>query len=162
MSIAIFARRALIATAIAAGTACGQTPADEAALRETIARYEQTWNRHDVAAWSALLAPDADLRYYDWGEVGRDAAVQTVGYNVQTQNLKWEVVRLKITPDGKATVRMRAEFCVEPKPDGHCKILLKGDPASSQWRRDGGQWLLTRFKWFQPLAEADLRGAGID
>ena len=36
------------------------TPAEESAIRETVHSLEETWNRHDMKAYSALLTQDAD------------------------------------------------------------------------------------------------------
>jgi hypothetical protein len=62
--------------------ASAQNASDEAAVHDTIARYTQAWNRHDIETWEASLASEVDLRHYDWGEAGIRAAVQTTTYNV--------------------------------------------------------------------------------
>lgn len=40
--------------------AAGEQPADEAAIRSVVDRYEQTWNAHDLAAWGELFTENVD------------------------------------------------------------------------------------------------------
>src|SRR5215813_14096369 len=52
--------RVLVACVIVAVSVCNlsATPADEDAIRELQARWDDAWNRHDLKALSALVAED--------------------------------------------------------------------------------------------------------
>lgn len=44
-----------------AGVGHAQTPPDTSAVRQTVAAFADTWNRHDMAAFGQLFARDADF-----------------------------------------------------------------------------------------------------
>jgi hypothetical protein len=157
----------LIATALAAltgtGFVCAQAPGAEASLRDAIAHYAQAWNTHDLAAWTTFLTADVDYGDpYSWGGKGRDGAVAKYEYNLKNQDLKWEAVRLKLMPDGTATVLMRTEFGVLPITDGKYKLVFKTYPAISRWRIEDGQWRMFFFTTLDSRAAEIVRTEGLE
>ena len=53
--------------------AAGSRSADEAAIRETLAKRDAAWDAHDAAAWSTFFAPDAHFTNWRGERVqGRD------------------------------------------------------------------------------------------
>ena len=48
----------LVILAVGIATACADQAADEAAIRDIQARWDDAWNRHDIQALSALVADD--------------------------------------------------------------------------------------------------------
>ena len=147
---------AALAALFAAAASVTHASGNEAALRETIAQYEKAWNRHDVNAWASFLTEDvAYTDVYAWGDTGRDAAVEKYSYNVMNQDLKLEIVRMKLHPGDSATVVMRTEFGVLPIKDGSYKAVFKDYPAISRWRVENGQWRMYFFTSFS------VRGADI-
>jgi hypothetical protein len=160
-------RFVLIATALAAltctGFVCAQASGAEVSLRDTIAQYAQAWNTHDTNAWTRFLTADVDYGDpYSWGGKGRDGAVAKYEYNLKNQDLKWEAVRLKLMPDGTATVLMRTEFGVLPITDGKYKFVFKSYPAISRWRIEDGQWRMFYFTTLNARAAEIVQTEGLE
>ena len=153
-----------LATLYGAHTALAQGTGSEAALRETIAQYEQAWNRHDVKAWASFLT--ADVAYTDVYALrrvaGRDAAIARYGYTVEPQDLKWVVVRGKMLAGDTATVVMRTEFGVLPFVNGKYKTVFKDFPAISRWRVEGGQWRMSFFTSFSVRGAEIVKSEGLE
>ena len=140
-----------------------QPNAAEAALRDAIARYDQAWNRHDVDAWAGFLTEDvAYTDVYAWGDTGRTAAIAKYRYNVETQDLKWEVVRIRMVSPGSATVVMRTEFRVLPLTDGNYKSVFRDYPAISRWRLENGQWRMFFFTSFAARGTDIVKKEGLE
>ena len=120
-------RSLLIAATVSAlarwAPACAEAPAQatEAALREAMRKYVVAWNRHDVQAWSSMLTEDVwyteTTDFYERLK-GKKNVVLMFKDVMKTTDLSWEVVRLRMMPDGTATVVLRHVSLVPPKVDG--------------------------------------------
>ena len=132
------------------GSAIAQSPppATEAALRDVFHRYEQAWNRHDVQAWAAFLCADVWFtQAWDSYErqKGRDNAVALFESNFKDSDLTWEVLGLRMMPDGSVTVKLRHVLSYLPKVDGKYRIVFDKAPVVSRWRLEDGQWRMFFF-----------------
>ena len=156
-------RRAALTTllALASAPALRAQSSGEAALRETIERHVAAWNRHDLEAWAAFLTADADVRDYAHGPTGREAAKSLWGHHVRHNDLRWDIVRIKMAP-GDATVLLRSEIGVPPRKDGQYKSVFRDDPVVSRWRLEDGQWRMYFFTSFKPRANEIVRSEGLE
>lgn len=144
----------------------GQGPArpDEASLREAIAHYVATWNRHDMAAWSALLTDDiwyteADDFYQRMK--GRAAVIAFYGDLVRTTDLKWDLTRVKTMPDGTASVLLRHFALILPKTGSRYASTFESTPSLSRWRIEGGRWRMFYFTSHKGTALAEMKKDGL-
>jgi ketosteroid isomerase-like protein len=151
----------------ASGGAYSQVPpgATEASLQEAIRQYVAIWNRHDVQAWSTMLTDDiwyteaADF----YGRMkGREAVLLSFADNVKSNDLLWEVRRLRMMPDGTATVVLRHVAQILPKVDGKYKASYESDPSISRWRYDGGKWRMFFFTSNKGWALSEMKKDGVE
>jgi hypothetical protein len=87
-----------------------QTSSEEKQLRDRLLAYQQAWNAHDVNAWSAFLTDDVWFTeaWDSYGrQKGRDNAVNLFKSNFAEADLKQEVIKIRMMPDGTATVAMK-------------------------------------------------------
>jgi len=164
-------RSLLIAAALSAfsswTSAWAQAPAQatEASLREAMRKYVDAWNRHDVKAWSNMLAEDIwyteTLDYY--GKMkGRKAVVHFFSDVVKTTDLTWEVIRMRMMPDGTATVVLRHVSLVLPKVNGKYKLTFESVPSVSRWRYERGAWKMFYFTTHKGLALDAMKTDGVE
>jgi ketosteroid isomerase-like protein len=146
-------RQAVLALlmAVAAPAAYAQS-ADETALREAIARFQQAWNGRDIAAWETLVTDDVRLQetYYHTDESrqinNRERSRPQFENNFKSFDLDWTVQRIKMLPDGRATVVMTMRHHALPRTaDGRYAASFTTDPAITRWRQEGGRWRLSHF-----------------
>lgn len=120
----------------------------EATLRSTIDEYIATWNKHDVAAWSALLTEDIwyteAIDFYQRMK-GKSAVLSFHGDTVKTMDIAWDVKKIKLMPDGTATVVVRHTAFVLPKNQGKYSGSFASDPSVSRWRLVDGKWRMFYF-----------------
>ncbi|MES2098679.1 MAG: nuclear transport factor 2 family protein [Pseudomonadota bacterium] len=142
-----------------------QPGATEATLREAILQYVAIWNRHDVQAWSTMLTDD--IWYTEASDFyermkGRKAVLTTFEYNVQSSDLLWEVRRVRMMPDGTATVVLRHVAQILPKVDGKYKASYESVPSLSRWRHEGGKWRMFFFTSDKGWALAEMKKDGVE
>ncbi len=143
----------------------GKAAPTEASLREAIAHYVATWNRHNVQAWSALLTDDV---WYTEAEdfyqrmKGRPAVIAFFGDMVKTSDLKWDVTRVKMMPNGSATVVMRHYALILPKQGDKYASSFESTPSISRWRIEGDRWRLFYFASQKGMALAEMKKDGVD
>ncbi|MGJ7494758.1 nuclear transport factor 2 family protein [Variovorax sp. RT4R15] len=137
----------------------------EAAVRDTIARFEAAWNRHDVKAWLALMTEDvwftAASDFYGRMK-GKEAVRAFFEYDVKNTDLRWEIKQLKMMPDGTASASLRHTALLLPKVDGKYKREDVSDPCLSRWRLEGGRWRLFFFTAYKGLAISEMKKDGLD
>ena len=155
-------RRALLAAwVLAVLLPTGPARADEAAVRSATQALVDAWNRHDVKAWSALLAEDVwYTETWDTYErfKGREKAVGSLSYSVENSDLQWEIVRIKTRPDGVASVVMVQRMSMLPKADGKYKSVFTSDPSLARWRHDAdGRWRVVFFTSDKGWALAEIK-----
>ena len=145
-------RRAVLSVALAAlanrSYASDKATPNEASLREAIRRYVATWNRHDVQAWSRFLTDDiwyTEADDYYQRMKGRQAVLAFFGDLVKTTDLKWDVTRIKMMPDGSATVLFVHHALILPKKGGKYASSFESDPSVSRWRIEGDHWRMFYF-----------------
>lgn len=165
-------RSVILGSALAAlfgsSVAIAQSPsqaAGESALREVVRQCEQAWNRHDVEAWATFLTPDAWFTQawdsYERGK-GRANAIALFESNFKDADLTWEVLGLRMMPDGTATVKLRHVLSYLPKTDGKYRIVFEKVPSISRWRLEDGRWKLFFFTSDTGWALDSLKKDGLE
>jgi ketosteroid isomerase-like protein len=155
-------RTLLAALGLAALLLSAPARADEAAVRSAIQSLVDAWNRHDPKAWSDHLAEDAwyaevDDSFYQRFK-GRDKAITTFSYNVESSDLQWDIVRMKTRPDGVVSVVLAQRVSILPKTDGKYKAVYTSDPSLVRWRRDAdGRWRVVFFTSHKGWALAEIK-----
>jgi uncharacterized protein (TIGR02246 family) len=121
----------------ATAPASAQTrPADEAAIRKSVAAYEAAVNRRDARAVAGLFSPTADLVFFDSPLiVGRDSiekATESVSSWPSTRRFSLEVTSIRFLGSDLALVETLARFSEGEMTSNRGTALMA--------RRDG--------KWF--------------
>ncbi|HZA95434.1 MAG TPA: nuclear transport factor 2 family protein [Burkholderiaceae bacterium] len=148
-------------------SAWAQTPAQatEPSLREAIRRYVDAWNRHDVKAWSNMLAEDIwyteTTDYYERMK-GKKAVLHFFSDNVKTTDITWDINKLRMMPDGTATVVLRHVSLVPPKVNGKYKLTFESVPSVSRWRYERGGWKMFYFTTHKGLALDAMKKDGVE
>lgn len=137
----------------------------EAALRDAVARFEKAWNRHDAKACLALMTEDVwftqAIDYY--GRMKGKQAIRTaLEYDVKNTDLRWEPKRVRMMPDGTASVELKQTGLIPPKTEGKYKREDVSDPSFSRWRFEGGQWRLFFFTSHKGWARDEMKKDGLD
>lgn len=147
--------------------AAAQT-ADEAALRDAIARFQQAWNARDMAAWERLVTDDVHLQetYAYTSESrqinNRERSRPQFENNFRSFDLDWAVKRIKLEPGGRATVAMTLRQHALPRgADGRYAGSFVTDPAITRWRLEGGRWRLAHFVTHGHQAREIVRSEGL-
>jgi len=141
------------------------TTGSEADLRKAIAELEGAWNRHDVQAWLAQMTDDIWYSAaWDWYErnKGKKAVRNTFEYDVKNTDLKLEIKRVRINPDGTASVSLRYVALLLPKVDGRYKREDVSDPSFGRWRFEAGKWRLFFFTTDKGWALAEMKKDGLE
>jgi len=115
----------------------------EASLRDTTALYVAAWNRHDVSAWESLLTEDiwyTEATDYYQRMKGRAAVLAFYGDLVKTTDLKWEIQKIKLMPDGTATIVLKHHALILPKTGDKYSSTFVSDPTVTRWRVEAGKW----------------------
>ena len=98
----------------------GKAVASEASVKAALEAYVKTWNRHNVNAWAATLTEDiwyTEATDYYQRMKGKKAVIAFFGDLVKTFDLKWEIVSVKMMPDGTATDVLR-HHALHPADEG--------------------------------------------
>jgi ketosteroid isomerase-like protein len=165
-------RRSLVIAAAVSALAkwisvCAQAPAQatETSLREAMRKYVIAWNRHDVQAWSSFLTEDIwyteTVDFYERLK-GKKGVVLFFKDVVKTTDLTWEVIRLRIMPDGTATVVLRHVSLVPPKVDGKYKLTFESVPSIARWRFERGGWKMFFFTTHKGTALDAMKKDGME
>ena len=164
-------RSLIIAATISAlakwNSACAEAPAQatEASLREAMRKYVIAWNRHDVQAWSSMLTEDIwyteTTDFYERLK-GKKNVVLLFKDVVKTTDLAWEVVRLRMMPDGTATIVLRHVSLVPPKVNGKYKLTLESIPSVARWRYERGGWKMFFFTTHKGTALDAMKKDGME
>ena len=139
-------------------------PAPKATLRDTISQFEKAWNRHDVNAWLALMTDDVWFTQTTDGYErmkGKKAVKTTFEFDVKSTDLQWEVKRVRMMPDGTASVVLRQVGLIPSKTDGKYKREDVSDPSFSGWRLEGGKWRLFFFTSHKGWALDEIKKDGL-
>jgi len=142
-----------------------EAPGSEALLRGTVAEFEKVWNRHDVTAWLAMMTDDIWFTAAEdlYGQMkGKKAVKTTFEYDVKNTDLRWEIQRLRMMPDGTASVVLRHTALLLPKVDGKYKREDVSEPSLSRWRLVNGKWRLFYFTSHKGLALAEMKKDGLE
>jgi hypothetical protein len=144
------------ASLVAAAIACATTPvpaqpaADEAGVRAALAACVAAWNRHDPKAFGDVCLTD-DIWFSETDDSfykkfrGRAMVLGTFGYNVESSDLQWEVVRVRGLPDGTAAVQLKQRVGVLPRVKDRYATTFDSDPSFARLRREGGAWRVFFF-----------------
>ena len=144
-----------------------QAPAQatEASLREALRKYVDAWNRHNVRAWSNLLAEDIwyteTTDYYERMK-GKKAVLHFFSPIVKSTDITWDINKLRMMPDGTATVVLRHVSLVPPKVNGKYKLTFESVPSLSRWRYDRGGWKMFYFTTHKGQALDAMKKDGVD
>lgn len=165
-------RRSLVVAAALAAlvkwtAACAEPAAraTEVSLREAMRKYVAAWNRHDVSAWSSMLADDIwyteTTDFYERLK-GKKGVVLLFRDVVKTTDLTWEVIRLRMMPDGTATVVLRHVSLVPPRVEGKYKLTFESVPSVARWRFERGGWKMFFFTTHKGTALDAMRKDGME
>ena len=171
-SLQMNSRRSLVIAATVSGIAkwasvWAEAPAGatEASLREAMRKYVVAWNRHDVQAWSGMLTDDIwyteTTDFYERLK-GKKNVVLLFKDVVKTTDLSWEVMRLRMMPDGTATVVLRHVSLIPPKVDGKYKLTLESFPSVARWRFERGGWKMFFFTTHKGTALDAMKKDGME
>jgi ketosteroid isomerase-like protein len=161
---AVITAAAVLLSAHAFVNAQGNAQPNEASLRETIASYVATWNRHDVQAWSAFLTDDiwyTEADDYYQRMKGRPAVLAFFGDIVKSTDLRWDVKRVKIMPDGTATVALSHFALILPKTGDRYASTFESTPSVSRWRIESDRWRMFYFTSHKGSALVALQKDGV-
>ena len=93
---------------------------------------------------------------------GRKAVIHFFSDVVKTTDLTWDVVRLRMMPDGTATVVLRHVSLVLPKVNGKYKLTLESVPSVSRWRFERGAWKMFYFTTHKGQALDAMKTDGVE
>lgn len=141
---------AVLALVLAATRTLAQSAFDETGVRSALAACVESWNRHepkafgDVCLTEDVWFSETDDSFYQRFR-GRAKVLGTFGYNIQSTDLQWEVVRVKALPDGTAEVQLKQRVGILPRTQGRYAQTFDSDPSFARLRRDGGAWKIFFF-----------------
>jgi ketosteroid isomerase-like protein len=133
----------------------------ETAVRQATERLLDAWNRHDLAAWSALLTEDVwyaetDDVFYKRSK-GREQVIGRFAFELRNSKLHWELKQVRLLPDGGVAVVLSQRKSTLPGADGQAAMSFDSDPSYARWRRDGGGWRLAFFTSHRGWALAEIK-----
>jgi len=138
--------------------------ADEKQLRNRLQAYQQAWNSHDVNTWSSFLTDDIWFtEAWDFYERqrGRANALNLFKSNFAESELKQEVLKIRMMPDGTATVAMKEVVSHLPKTNGKYKAEFESEPVISRWRKEGNVWKMFFYTSHKGWALDQLKKDGV-
>jgi ketosteroid isomerase-like protein len=141
----------------------GKAVASEA-LEAALEAYVKTWNRHNVNAWAATLTEDiwyTEATDYYQRMKGKKAVIAFSGDLVKTSDLKWEIVSIKMMPDGTATVVLRHHALILPKKGDKYASAFESTPTLARWRIEGGEWKMFYFTSDKGTALSEMKKDGV-
>jgi hypothetical protein len=159
--------RAVVAALGLWGTTAGTAQTtDEAGVRAALAACVAAWNRHepktfgDVCLTEDVWFSETDDSFYQRFR-GRDKVMSTFGYNIQSSDLQWEVVRVHPQGDGSVAVQLKQRVGILPRTQGRYAQTFEGDPSFARLRRDEkGAWKVFFFTshagWSRALMQQAL------
>ncbi|ROZ77022.1 nuclear transport factor 2 family protein [Ramlibacter sp. WS9] len=160
----IFAAFSVVALASSFVVSAQPSP-EEKQLRDRLLAYQQAWNRHDLAAWSSFLSDDIwftqALDFYG-RQKGRESAETLFKSNFADSELTQDVKKVRMMPDGTATVAMREVVAHLPKTDGKYKAVFESEPVIGRWRKDAGVWKMFFFTSHKGWALDELKKDGVE
>jgi uncharacterized protein (TIGR02246 family) len=147
-----------------------QAGAEEQKLRDVLKRYQAAWNQHDLKAWSAFLADDIWFtQTFSRATTtrsekmkGREVAEALFRSTFLPSDLSLEVRKIRMMPDGTATVALREVVSHLPKEEGKYRAVFESDPVISRWRKEGNTWKMFFYTSDKGWALAELKKDGID
>lgn len=148
-----------------ASNAQSKAVATEASVREAAAAYVSAWNSHDVQAWNGRLTEDIwyteAIDYYQRMK-GRASVNAFFGETVKSSDISWQITRLKLMPDGTATMVVKHTALILPKKAGKYASSFESNPSVGRWRIEEGQWKLFYFTTHKGTALDAMKKDGVD
>lgn len=121
------------------------TPAEsEAAVRRALAQFLAAWNRHDVAAWSEMLAIDVHWVFPNSNSKRSRDVVATYGsQRMQIYDLEYSVRRIKLHDnDTRASLTVGGQQRELPVRDGKYVRIWDRELLLTRWRLEDAHWRL--------------------
>lgn len=159
---AAFHRAAAALLFAAAAPLHAQPVPDEPGVRAALAACVEAWNRHQPKAFGdACLTEDVwfsetDDSFYKRFQ-GREKVLGAFGYNIETSDLQWEVVRLKALPDDTVAAELKQRIGILPRTADGYSQSFGSDPSLARLRREGDAWKVYFFTSHSGWARALLR-----
>jgi uncharacterized protein (TIGR02246 family) len=150
-------------------TACGQqsvpgkssmdTSADTAAIRSTVEKFVDTWNKADSASYGPMIAMDAVLIQPDGPPVqGRDAIVANMTKDIDTTKAQQTTTLDEVIVMGDHAYT-RGTWNVTPTAAaGADTKAMNGKWSVLLQRGADGTWLISRWMWNQENAPKPAGG----
>jgi len=139
------------------------TAGDEKAIRDIETRWQDAWNRHDVAAMAATYAPDSDAINLagEWFQ-GRDAFQKSLEelHSGKTQASVWQTERTEIRflAPGIAVVHVYANSHGDRNPDGSPMAPRHVILTRVELKR-AGKWLIVASQATNIIPRASAQAA---
>jgi hypothetical protein len=93
---------------------------------------------------------------------GRPAVLAFFGDMVKTTDLAWDIIRLKMMPDGTATVELRHVALIPPKTGDKYAKSFESSPSLSRWRIEGDKWRMFFFTSHKGTALDAIKKDGLE
>ena len=81
---------------------------------------------------------------------------------VKTTDLKWEITRVKMLPNGAATVVLRHFALILPKKGDKYASSFESTPSLTRWRIEGDRWRMFYFTSQKGTALAEMKKDGVE
>lgn len=93
---------------------------------------------------------------------GKKAVLHFFSPIVKSTDITWDINKVRMMPDGTATVVLRHVSLVPPKVNGKYKLTLESVPSVSRWRYERGGWKMFYFTTHKGLALDAMKKDGVD
>jgi hypothetical protein len=121
------------------------TPAEsEAAVRQALAQFLAAWNRHDIAAWSEMLAIDVHWVFPNSNSKRSRNVVATYGsQRLRIYDVDFSVRRIKLHDnETRATLTLGGQQRELPVRDGKYARIWDRELLLTRWRLEDAHWRL--------------------
>jgi ketosteroid isomerase-like protein len=121
------------------------TPAEsEAAVRLALAQFLAAWNRHDLAAWSEMLATDVHWVFPNSNSKRSRDVVATYGsHRMLIYDFDFSVLRIKFHDnETRATLTLGGQQRELPVRDGKYVRIWNRELLLTRWRLEDAHWRL--------------------
>ena len=144
-------RRAFVASTLSrlafsplAARAQGAPAESEAAVRQALAQFLAAWNRHDLAAWSEMLAIDVHWVFPNSNSKrSRDVVATFASLRMQIFDVDYSVRRIKLHDNNtRATLTVGGQQRELPVRDGKYARIWDRELLLARWRLEDTHWRL--------------------
>lgn len=127
-----------------AARAQGTPPESETAVRQALSQFLAAWNRHDLAAWSEMLALDVHWVFPNLNSKrSRDVVVTYGSQRMRIYDVDFSVRRIKLHDnETRATLTLGGQERELPVRDGKYVRVWNRELLLTRWRLEDKHWRL--------------------